>query len=494
MKLNFFRYLFIAIFLSFPTILCAAQCPPYFTFSGEANDDWFGYWVSAAGDLDNDGYVDVVVGSPQHNGNGRVYVYSGKTGDTIRTFSGEAVADEFGACLAATGDFNNDGVNDLIIGASNNDGSGKDAGRVYVFSGADGDTLFTFSGTSINEFFGYSVASAGDVNSDGYDDIMIGVPYDKNATGSVYIFSGSNGVKLRTYSGEAEGDQFGFSVSTAGDVNGDNFDDVIIGAWANDGAALEAGRAYIFSGQTGDTLFKFSGSAPSDYFGYSVSTAGDANRDGYDDVVVGVPFAANGAGRIFIYSGHTGDTLHTFTGQSVNARLGYAVANAGDVNHDGFSDVIVGVPYTHSAAAGQVNVISGKTGGVLQVVGGIAVGDGLGFSVSSAGDFNKDGFEDLLIGAPDRDAKEVARSAGSGHAYIFACCCLGNRGDFNADGTNANVLDLTYLINDIFRGGPASPCDLEADVNADTTPSTVLDLTYLINNIFRGGPAPGACY
>ena len=137
---------------------------------------------------------------------------------------------------------------------------------------------------------------------------------------------------------------------------------------------------------------------------------------------------------------------------------------------------------------GAIYVISGFNGDTLFVQNGEVMGSSaseFGASVSVAGDVNNDGYSDVIVGSPGYDTT-------TGRAYVYLSC--GMRGDVNLDGTDATVLDITYLVDFIFRGGPAPECDLEADVDGDGDPATVLDLTYLIDRIFRGGPPPPSCF
>ncbi|MCH7946848.1 MAG: FG-GAP repeat protein, partial [candidate division Zixibacteria bacterium] len=261
---------------------------PVYVFTGEVEFDYLGVSVASAGDVNNDGFDDMIVGAWKNDAGGseagRAYVFSGLNGDTLYVFTGEAAEDWFGVSVASAGDVNNDGFADLIVGAPRNDAGGTDAGRAYVFSGQTGDTLYVFTGEDTANFFGGSVSSAGDVNNDGYDDLIVGAFRNDaggNGAGRAYVFSGQSGDTLFVFTGEAEFDQLGFSVAFAGDVNNDGFDDLIVGADDNDAAGPAAGRAYVFSGKTGDTLYVFTGEAGDDRFGWSVASAGDVDNDGF---------------------------------------------------------------------------------------------------------------------------------------------------------------------------------------------------------------------
>ena len=172
-----------------------------------------------------------------------------------------------------------------------------------------------FTGQNTQDFFGYSVSSAGDVNGDGYDDLIVGAVGNGLATnnaGKAYIYFGGRVIDNMPdliLAGTSTGDKFGNSVSTAGDVNGDGYDDVIVAAYYNDAAGVDAGRAYIYLGgsnmnSTADVVM--TGAAAGDWFGISVSTAGDVNGDGFSDVIVGAwqnDAGGTDAGRAYIYFG-----------------------------------------------------------------------------------------------------------------------------------------------------------------------------------------------
>ncbi len=474
------------------------QCPPLYVFNGEAESDFCGYSVSSAGDVNNDGYSDLIFSAYSNDASGldlgSVYVISGQDGDTLLIFHGEGPLDIFGGSVACAGDVNNDGFDDIIIGARRNDGIADNAGRVYVFSGQNGDTLFVLSGEAAGDNFGVSVSKAGDLDDDGFADIIIGAhANDGNGidAGRAYVFSGQTKDTLYVFSGELGADYFGFSVSSAGDINKDGYSDVIIGARYNDGGDADKGRAYVFSGHTGDTLYVFTGESPYDYFGWSVSWAGDVNNDSFDDVIIGATGHDFLTGRTYVFSGQNGDNLYVFDGKQQDDVFGISVSTAGDVNKDDYDDIIIGA-YGYDFAGlndGRAYVFSGKTGDTLRLFNGEAAEDLFGWSVSAAGDVDNDGFDDVIIGAYMNDVSGID----AGRAYVFSCCCFGSRGDVNGDGSDADILDLIYLVDRIFRGGPNAPCVREGDVNSDTASGNILDLTFIVDRIFRGGPMPGPC-
>ncbi|MCK6620087.1 MAG: FG-GAP repeat protein [Calditrichaceae bacterium] len=414
--------------------------------SGEAGNERFGVSVASAGDVNNDGFSDVIVGAYLNDAGGEdagcAYLYFGGPGmDNIpdAIFTGEASGDCFGYSVAGAGDVNNDGFSDVIVGAYRNDAGGFDAGRAYLYFGGPGmDNIpeAIFTGEAGVDYFGNSVSSAGDVNNDGFPDVIVGA-YLSDAggldAGHAYLYFGGvlmDNIPDVIFTGEAGFDYFGNSVSAAGDVNNDGFADVIIGAYANDAGEFDAGRAYLyFGGASMDNIpdVIFTGEAVFDYFGNSVSAAGDVNNDGFSDVIVGAYLnSASGidAGRAYLYFGganmdNIADVI--FNGEADYDYFGNSVSAAGDVNNDGFSDVIVGA-YANKANgvfAGRAYLYLGGPG-MDNIADALFTGQAIhgyfGNSVSSAGDVNNDGFSDLIIGAEGNSAVGYQM----GRAYVYA--------------------------------------------------------------------------
>jgi len=337
------------------------------TMTGEAAGDWFGYSVSTAGDVNGDGYSDVIVGAMDNRAGGiragRVYIYYGgtimdNTADVIMT--GEAAEDRFGNWVSTAGDVNGDGYSDVIVGSTGNDAGGTSAGRSYIYFGGismDNIVDVIITGEASGHRLGNSVSTAGDVNGDGYSDVIVGAYFNDaggRRAGRSYIYFGGTSMDNLAdvvMTGEAAGDYFGESVSTAGDVNGDGYNDVIVGAFANDAGGVDAGRSYIyFGGILMDNLADviMTGEAADDFFGYATSIAGDVNGDGYSDVIVGAyqnDTGGDNAGRSYIYFGGTSmDNIADviMTGEAAYDNFGYSVYTTGDVNGDGYNNVIIG--------------------------------------------------------------------------------------------------------------------------------------------------------
>lgn len=347
------------------------------------------------------------------------------------------VLGDFGYSVSSAGDVNNDGYDDIIVGAFYEDGSEPDCGRAYVFSGYDAGLLHRLESPNpeINGYFGISVSGAGDVNGDGYDDIVVGAYFeDGGATnaGRAYVFDGNSGTPLDTLQSlnPEEDGFFGFSVSGAGDVNNDSYDDVIIGAWAEDYSGIwYSGRAYIYSGINGEPLYTLNSPYPGYFaeFGISVSAAGDVNNDGYDDVIVGADFeyheTAFFPGKAHVFSGNGGGVLYTLQSANMeeNGHFGCSVSGAGDTNGDGYPDLVIGARYespgSSPPSAGRAYIFSGDGGELLQTLQSPDQQSfGLfGSSVAMAGDVNNDGYHDVIVGAYyEYDGIEDA-----GKAHVF---------------------------------------------------------------------------
>jgi PKD repeat protein len=351
------------------------------TLLGQSYGDNFGTSVASAGDMNGDGYNDLIVGAwlglAGSTGTGRAYVFfGGPAADTTPdlVLLGEAFDDRFGISVDSAGDVNADGFSDVIVGAPGNDAGGSGAGRAYVYFGGpspDANPDLILTGQAAGGAFGYAVSPAGDLNSDGFADIVVGA-YASGGMGRAFVFFGGPGLDAvpdRTFSGEAQGDKFGIDVASAGDLNGDGYLDLVVGADGNDMGGLNAGRAYVFYGgpsldTTPDRIF--TGASSGDGLGVSDASAGDMNGDGFADLVVGAWLGDAGgridAGRAYIFfGGPGGDTVPdvTLSGEGAGDRLGVSVAGVGDMDGDGLPNVIVGAYFNDfgGADAGRAYVV-----------------------------------------------------------------------------------------------------------------------------------------
>jgi hypothetical protein len=396
----------------------------------------FGVSVATAGDVNGDGYADVIIGSETYDAGqfneGRAFVYHGTATGLVTAPAWTGESDQggafFGTSVATAGDVNGDGYSDVIVGAFQFDNGHTDEGRAFVYHGSASSLATSAAwmrdGQQGGAQFGYSVASAGDVNGDGYSDVIVGANgYDNGqiAEGAAFVYHGSwfGPSLIPNWIGESnqEAASFGISVSSAGDVNGDGYSDIIVGAHAFDQGHVDEGRAYVYHGSAAGLATSPAWTVESDQdstqFGSWVSTAGDVNSDGYSDVIVGANKYDNGQqdeGRAFVYHGSE-EGLATFPAWTTEsnqalARFGHAVSTAGDVNGDGYSDVIIGATLYDNGPGqrGKAFVYHGSPAGLETSPAWTAQGDQnldlLAMSVSTAGDVNGDGFSDVIVGAP----------------------------------------------------------------------------------------------
>jgi YD repeat-containing protein len=420
--------------------------------------------------VNGDGYADVVVGASSYDGGqeneGRAYVYTGTASGLSATATWTAEGDQadayLGIAVGTAGDVNGDGYADVVVGAYGYDVTGTttltDAGRVYVFtgtvSGLSTTADWTAEGDQADAYLGIAVGTAGDVNGDGYADVVVGARgYDAisgtetlTSSGRAYVYHGSAAGLSETASWTAESDlcdaYFGHSVGTAGDVNGDGYADVVVGAYRYDvisGTATltNTGRVYVYHGAVAGLSATADWTAESDqafaYFGISAGTAGDVNGDGYADVVVGAhgydaisgTETLTSSGRAYVYHGSAAGLSETasWTADSGQAYALYGISagTAGDVNGDGYADVVVGAYwYDHDQTNdGGAFVYHGSATGLSATADWTATSDQagcwFGYSVDTAGDVNGDGYADVVVGAPgyhDGETKE-------GRAFVY---------------------------------------------------------------------------
>jgi len=504
----------------------ACQClQPVWSFEGEAEINQLGWRVNGAGDVNNDGLEDIIAGAPTNDAGGstyegKIYVLDGQSGDTLFTMVGENADDRLGRCGSAAGDIDGDGYNEVIFGAHKNDDAGSNAGKIYVVSVAKDSILYVVNGSNAGDNFGTAIDLVGDVNGDEMPDFIVSAMQDDDGgPGYAVMCSGSDGSVLHVVAGEAPGDYFGYAVAACGDVNNDNMPDYIVGAYANSGNGTGAGRAYVYSGdgsliRTHDGEPIGDGSMPMNnntWLGGDVDGGGDIDGDGYDDYLVGAPAYDSviySVGRAYVFSGFDGSIIRTHDG-TWSGMMGWSVAMMGDINDDGYADYAIGEPRGY-----RTHIFSGLDGSELDLVAGERRADWYARDISGRSDFNGDGIKDLVVGAygydnsrglvqtysfGDADADGIAAGCdncpvvsnptqtdrdgdGMGDACQFVC------GDANGDGS-VNVGDAVHLIAYVFKGGPA-PDPLDAgDANYDGQVN-VGDAVFLIAYVFKGGPPP----
>ena len=417
------------------------------TLIGPASSS-FGDAVAACGDVDGDGFGDFLVGAPGYDDGftdeGRAALYSGASSGVVTlpawTVDGGQAGAALGTSVGIAGDVNGDGYSDVIVGLPSHDGTFVDEGAAWLFlgsaSGPASSPDWQVAGGQAECAFGSAVYTAGDVNGDGYSDVVVGAPlFDDGAVdeGAVFLYYGSPTgpavTPARVLTGGQAGAHFGHAAATAGDVDGDQFDDLLVGAPLFDTSFSNAGRAFLFLGSPSGPGTTPSWTASGDFtdveYGFAVHTGGDVNLDGYCDLVIGVPgggyFGRAGytrAGRAHVFhggpSGPGGSSDWEEGGPKLGARFGESVCTAGDLNGDGYDDVVVGAP-DHQLGGllqtGRTHAYLGSPKGLHNSetefdFGTIASGL-LGASMATAGDLNDDGYSDWIAGAPGLDEVRV---------------------------------------------------------------------------------------
>jgi len=438
-----------------------------FQINGELAGDLSGFSVANAGDVNGDGFDDIIIGSPGADPNavpvGAAYVVFGKASGFTAVLEltslvgtngfrivGESGGDNTGVSVSSAGDINGDGFADLIVGASDADPNGAYSGASYVVFGKasgftadvslfalDGTDGFQISGEAAGDFSGRSVHSAGDVNGDGFDDLLVGaflaspngaysgqayVVFGKasgfTATLELSALNGTNGFQIN---GEAAGDRAGLGLSSAGDVNGDGFDDIIVGAEFAAPNGAYSGASYVVFGKgtafgatlelsalNGTTGFQINGVAGGDSSGLSVSAAGDINGDGYGDLIVGASEAdpnGEGSGAAYVVFGKgtsfganfelsslNGTNGFRISGEAAYDYAGIRVSSAGDVNGDGFDDLLIGARSAdpNGSLSGASYVVFGKASGFAANIDLSSLNGTNGFKITgeAAGDYS----------------------------------------------------------------------------------------------------------
>jgi len=456
----FFHLLFLAL-LVFPAATLAAGAvqpmptglspTPAWVDEGDQSYAWFGNNLGAAGDVNGDGYADIIVGAVYYdNGQtdeGAAFVYYGSPTGPSPLPSWMAEGDQagchFGVSVGTAGDVNGDGYDDILIGAYDCDNGQTNEGRAFLYYGSATGPSSTPDWTAESDQayaqFGVRLGPAGDVNGDGYADVVVGARYYDNGQpdeGRAYAYYGSpEGLSLSP-NWIAEGNRsnsfFGRSVNTAGDVDGDGYDDVIVGADRYDNGQTDEGQAYLYYGSAAGLVstpaWTFEANLSYAHLGVCVGTAGDVNDDGYSDVLVGAEWYGNGQskeGAVYAFYGSptglsSAPDWMTETDQA-GAMLGFVLSTAGDVNGDGFGDVILSALQHDNAYAdeGRVYAYYGSADGLSSSAGwmvdGGQAGAILGDCVDGVGDVNGDGIDDVLAGAAWYDSGHVDE----GQAYLY---------------------------------------------------------------------------
>lgn len=330
----------------------------------------------------------------------------------LQTQFGTVADAGLGMRVAGVGDLNNDGISDYAASG----GTGATHNKVTIYSGLSGSVLFTLTDPALGNF-GSAVGAAGDINSDGFGDFIIGSPTTgPNNRGKAIIYSGATGAPLRTHSGMLDQQRLGSAVAAIGDINNDGITDTIITSSFITGGI---GFAEAYSGAAGLPLYTVFGSQieSDNGFGLSVASVGDVTADGKGDFLIGISNIAGPSTKAKLYSGSDGTLLNTYFGNvySINDSFGFATAGLGDVNRDGTPDfgATAASEFIFQGPTGYIKVFSGATKSLLYTLSGDATFDTFGWSASAAGDADLDGFADFACGAKNGYIKIYSGGDGS---------------------------------------------------------------------------------
>src|SRR6266446_6878321 len=398
----------------------------------------------------------------------------------------------FGQAIAVVGDVTGDGVPDLVVGgpfhdsefsSTNGFGPPQDVGRAFLINGASlaeiselNDPYFQqpVNFPKFGGFFGFSVAALGDINHDGVPDILVGVPHHSNFdadhinAGEAFVFSGADHSILFTLNdpNEEEGNRFGYAVAGLGDVNGDGVPDMVVGVPKENASDVlpDVGTAYIFSGADGSLIRELDPPVQtlSGRFGSAVANAGDVDHDGVNDIIIGAP----GASHAYVFSGATGALIFTIASPAApNAEklpsFGYAVAGGQDVDGDGTPDFVIGAP-NQNGFKGAAYVFKGSKGTLLRSLRGPAQAFAkFGSSVALTPDVTGDRRPDILVGAPDATVNGLQNS---GEVLIFR-------------GSNGRLFRTVVSEQPKAYAGFGFAVTT-ADFNGDGTPETVVGVPF----------------
>jgi hypothetical protein len=462
---------------------------PLLTKDGDSADDLFGYSVADAGDVNADGFDDVIVGARDNDppglpGAGSAFVYSGRDGALLHAFHGNSIGDVFGYSVAGVGDLNLDGFDDVAVGATQDEFFGTNTGSVRVFSGQTGFALFTVFGSQDDSLTGASVDGCGDWNGDGRPDLVIGAPnHDITVfmtllpnAGLVRVVSGVNGATIASFNGIAGSQTFGWAVSGAGDVDGGGVPDIVVGSPSASTGIGGVGRVQVYSGELKSVVFTVNGAVVLEQLGIGVGAAGDVNDDGFADVVAGAYGAGGNAGSVRVFLGPAGAASWVKNGSAANDRLGYDVDGVGDVDKDGHADFMGGAYQATAGGPGYVRVWSGQTGALLREIQGQAADDDFGRTCAGAGDLNGDGWPDIVVGAPNHDAG----GADAGRARAFDILTHQASLGFQGPGTATLEMYGTPL-------GTGGVADIALSGAAASKPATLVASAVLAPVPFKGG-------
>jgi hypothetical protein len=440
-----------------------------FGWNVSTTGDATGYSVAALGDVNGDGYADLAIGAPFDDDggtdSGTLYIVDGFGAAILHEVHGSA-GQELGTAVANAGDIDGDGVDDVIVGLPGFDtiifpfGVTIDTGAFRVYSGATAGYIFGAAGPAAGARLGTAVAGVGDTNASGVPDVLAGAPQWAADRGYVVLYEGLTHALLDEWGASgANGDMLGYSLTGLGDLDGNGFANFAMGAPFDDHGFLptivDAGRVDVWDG-SGSFNYTLQGLAATENFGYSLAGPGDSDDDGKLEFLIGAPGNSNGAGDVKLYEGPSGTWALTFQGlnsYAVDERFGTTVAWPGDVNKDGWEDMVGAAPMVGvgSAYAGYVLTFFGKDDTQydhqfsLPQAGGGAMG--MGFALSGRHDHNGDGWPELVASAPYYDAQA------SNTGLVFVCDYLWFQPNLGFQGPGSAKLEMYGT--QLFSGGLA---------------------------------------
>jgi hypothetical protein len=378
-----------------------------YSVNAETPGDFFGFMASAIGDLNGDGASEFIIGAFRNPAGGpfagRAYVYSGRDGALLHTVTGNA-NNRLGFSVAGVGDVNHDGVPDYAVGGPGRLVGPPQNGRVLVLSGADHSVLYDLGATPLS-FFGYDINAAGDVNGDSYADLIVGAPLvsqTAQSAGRVFAISGRDGSTLWFRDGDAEFASLGTGVSGVGDLDGDGLAEQAVGAAGAVNGQRNSGRAYILNGRNGSVMRTLKPASTAFDFGdFYVHGSEDVDGDGIADIYVADFLDTRlgpDTGRAYVFSGASEEKLRIFNGETAGDSFG-AGRPVHDLDGDGAADYIISANLSDAGATdgGKTYVISGKTGKTLRTMTGTVPDLEMGFDALPLGDVNGDGRTDFLL-------------------------------------------------------------------------------------------------
>jgi len=513
----------------------------------------FGMLMSCVGDINQDSFDDVWIPDLFWDDPERGFIYSGADQSILCTLVAETPAGYLRGAVCA--DFNGDTYEDLIFTDPRHDGVSDSGGCAYIVYGSGSGLPAMINGSSadatidgfqLGGLFGAGVVVLNDVNGDSHPDFAVAASEAfMGGPGHVYVFSGYTLDTLYSVAGMGTGARFGWDLANSGDVNNDGYDDLLIGSSEGDSGP---GYALVVSGVDGAVLYQLDGETIGDRFSYyGLSGAGDLNQDGYADVIVGAYANQAGggqwAGRAYVFFGGSGpfpetisaadaDYIITGTNQSC---LGFGVGGIDDINGDGSPEFVTGAMYYRHPTPGQLHVYSGADASLMFVLEGLESYEDFGATCLAPWDLDSDGVKDLLVGAYGQ-SDYINGGAARGRVYsyligdldddqVMAQCDNCNTdtnpgqenfdtdtygdvcdicpryatpgdvgfttGDINQNGV-INTQDIILMVNFIFKSGlPPVPIPEAGDVNFDDDHKvTSADIIYEVNHVFKSGPAP----